>query len=326
MGRVCCFTGHRPKSLYGYIKSNYYPLFNKLEETVTTAIEQGFDTFITGGAQGIDQLAFWVVNKLKKTNPNIKNIVYVPFKGQEERWSEFGLFSKEDYRKMLSLADEVKYLKSPNKNNYKEVIEALTYRNHRMCNDSELIIGVSKPNFRNKDKSGTFECLRYAEDLGLPIILIDKDTLNISGIPPKPRVAPMFRDDYYFLSNMYPCKIEFNGRTFKCSETAFHTESLSDESDKDYFSTLDGYESKAQIKVMKIRKDWDKIKVDTMAKILIQKFLQNKDLALKLIETEDTPLIEYNNWGDCFWGVCGGKGDNTLGKLLMLIRDNLNGR
>ena len=179
MGKVCCFTGHRPKGLYGYDKQKYYPLFNKLEEVICSVIEQGYDTFISGGAQGLDQLAFCVVNKIKKTNPNIKNIIYVPFRGQEEKWAETGLFSKQAYRRILSLADEVKYLRTVDRNNFKEVTNALMYRNHKMCDDSDLVIGVSTPDYKNKNKGGTFECLNYAESLGLPIILIDKNNIEI---------------------------------------------------------------------------------------------------------------------------------------------------
>lgn len=39
--------------------------------------------------------------------------------------------------------------------------------------------------------------------------------------------------------------------------------------------------------------------------------------------TGDAELIEGNNWGDTFWGVCNGRGENMLGKLLMEIRDYL---
>jgi predicted NAD-dependent protein-ADP-ribosyltransferase YbiA (DUF1768 family) len=34
-------------------------------------------------------------------------------------------------------------------------------------------------------------------------------------------------------------------------------------------------------------------------------------------------LIEGNWWGDTYWGVCNGVGENHLGKLLMKIRDYL---
>lgn len=32
---------------------------------------------------------------------------------------------------------------------------------------------------------------------------------------------------------------------------------------------------------------------------------------------------EGNTWGDKFWGVCDGEGENHLGKLLMEVRAEL---
>ena len=34
--------------------------------------------------------------------------------------------------------------------------------------------------------------------------------------------------------------------------------------------------------------------------------------------------IEGNTWNDTFWGVCNGQGQNWLGKILMLVRSELN--
>ena len=43
----------------------------------------------------------------------------------------------------------------------------------------------------------------------------------------------------------------------------------------------------------------------------------------KLLDTGDTELIEGNNWHDTFWGVCKGKGQNNLGKILMEVRKDI---
>jgi hypothetical protein len=40
----------------------------------------------------------------------------------------------------------------------------------------------------------------------------------------------------------------------------------------------------------------------------------------KLLATEYVELIEGNNWGDTFFGVCNGEGENWLGRLLMNLR------
>ena len=43
----------------------------------------------------------------------------------------------------------------------------------------------------------------------------------------------------------------------------------------------------------------------------------------KLIATGDAYIEETNNWGDEFWGVCHGFGENMLGKILMEIRKEI---
>ena len=64
--------------------------------------------------------------------------------------------------------------------------------------------------------------------------------------------------------------------------------------------------------------------VKVMMKGLEAKF-KNRVLARKLIATYPALLQEGNLWGDTFWGVnlYSGKGKNQLGKLLMLLRDQL---
>ena len=119
-------------------------------------------TFITGGAQGFDQLAFWAVHKLKSKYPYIKNVVYVPFKGQESRWMENGLFGQKEYRLMLQLADEVKYLYEKPKQY--EVVGLLMNRNHRMADDSDFVFALcNDETWTNPEtRGGTQECMRYA--------------------------------------------------------------------------------------------------------------------------------------------------------------------
>ena len=59
-----------------------------------------------------------------------------------------------------------------------------------------------------------------------------------------------------------------------------------------------------------------------MRHLLFKKFSQYEFFELLML-TGDAELIEGNNWGDTFWGVCNGRGENMLGKLLMEIRDYL---
>lgn len=59
-----------------------------------------------------------------------------------------------------------------------------------------------------------------------------------------------------------------------------------------------------------------------MRDLLQQKF-SNGILREQLLATGDQELIEGNTWGDTFWGVCNGEGQNVLGKMLMNIREEL---
>lgn len=185
-----CFTGSRPQKMWGYNKESYIPFLSKLEELVYVLYNHGYDTFITGGAQGFDQLMFWAINNVKnKKVLAIKNIVYVPFKGQESKWAETGIFSQEEYKSMLNTADEVLYLREVDLSNKYDVINALHARNHDMCDNASLVVGLCPDTrYRVTENSGTAECLRYAEKTMKPMWLLDRDTFKITKLTPKMEV------------------------------------------------------------------------------------------------------------------------------------------
>ena len=68
------------------------------------------------------------------------------------------------------------------------------------------------------------------------------------------------------------------------------------------------------------RPDWDRVKVTVMIDLVFDKFTRNYDLAARLLSTGNAELIEENNWGDTFWGMCNGQGKNVLGRILMGVR------
>ena len=73
---------------------------------------------------------------------------------------------------------------------------------------------------------------------------------------------------------------------------------------------------------VELRPDWEEVKDQIMEEIVYAKFSQNKYILRKLIATKDEMIIEKNDWGDTYWGVCKFKevGENKLGKILMKIR------
>lgn len=137
-----------------------------------------------------------------------------------------------------------------------------------------------------------------------------------------------FRDEYYFLSNMYPAPVTVvigaRSFTFSCAEAAFQAQKCPERAGE--FLNIDGFAAKRLGYRVSLCDNWDNMKLGWMCKVLEAKFTQNKELAKKLIATGDTELVEDNTWKDTYWGRYNGYGENHLGKLLMEIREELQAR
>ena len=129
-----------------------------------------------------------------------------------------------------------------------------------------------------------------------------------------------FRDQYFFLSNFYLCDIIFNGLTFGSAEAAFQAQKCIELKDQLPFTTMTPGQAKKYGKKVKLREDWEEVKVDIMKEVVKAKFDQHPELKQRLIGTGNTQLTEVNKWHDYFWGVCNGKGKNMLGIILMDLR------
>lgn len=130
-----------------------------------------------------------------------------------------------------------------------------------------------------------------------------------------------FREELFYLSNYYSCKVNYEGIVYPSSEHAFAAAKTLDIEKRRYISQLatPGLAKRAGRQV-ELRPRWDYIRIDIMRDILRCKFEQNTDLKRKLLDTKDMYLEETNTWNDTFWGVCNGIGYNNLGKLLMQLR------
>lgn len=132
-----------------------------------------------------------------------------------------------------------------------------------------------------------------------------------------------FDGEYRFLSNFWECEIPYDGLVYKSTEAAYQAAKTNSYHEKLVIqSASTPGKAKRLGRDITMRPDWDDVKVDVMREILEIKF-RDKELAERLLETADFELIEGNQWGDTFWGVCEGKGQNILGKLLMAIRNDL---
>lgn len=132
-----------------------------------------------------------------------------------------------------------------------------------------------------------------------------------------------FSGAFEFLSNFHPCRIEWEDVTYTSVEHAFQTAKTLDPIEKASIKECPTPgEARRAGRKLKLRPDWESIKVGVMCGLLRKKFA---DPALKqeLLATGQAELIEGNWWGDRFWGICDGKGRNMLGKLLMQIREEL---
>ena len=141
-----------------------------------------------------------------------------------------------------------------------------------------------------------------------------------------PNLVIEFQGAYRFLSNFYPVQIWCDGEVFASVEHAYQASKATNKVERHLF-TANGITpglAKRMGRNIRIRPDWEQVKLDIMTKLVSQKFI-NKELQGWLLNTGDMELQEGNRWGDTYWGVDlrSGKGQNNLGKILMKVRKEL---
>lgn len=148
----CCFTGHRPNKL-DYSENEIKPL---LETAIDNAISDGYVTFITGMAEGVDIWAAEIVLEKKKDNKDLHLICAVPHPGFEKRRSEY---ETERYEYIIKNAD---YVTTISDNYYRACYQK---RNVWMVDRSSRVISVY-----NGKSGGTQNTINYAMERGIEII------------------------------------------------------------------------------------------------------------------------------------------------------------
>ncbi|ACV50121.1 conserved hypothetical protein [Delftia phage PhiW-14] len=130
-----------------------------------------------------------------------------------------------------------------------------------------------------------------------------------------------------WLSNMYPCRVLYEGVVYPSAEHAYAAQKAVDWLDREEIAQAKtGYLAKQMGAAVQKRADWDQVKMRVMLEVLRAKFFNNDFLGDKLLATGSQELVEGNWWHDTFWGVCEGVGENHLGKLLMQVRRELEAR
>lgn len=135
-----------------------------------------------------------------------------------------------------------------------------------------------------------------------------------------------FKGEYFFLSNFYPCRIPYETLVYPSVEHAFQAAKTKHIPTRlkilNLTSPASAKRAGRSIPLQHFRKDWEIVKINIMYDLLKSKFSTSPLLEM-LDNTSPHELIEGNYWGDTFWGVCRGVGENHLGKLLMKVRSEL---
>lgn len=151
------FSGHRPKGLVpaglaAYAPSTWMRLRDEIAHLIAGLADAAGEplTVTTGGAQGIDQLAFWAAARARcDLGVALENVVYVPFGSQPAR--------------ILDTADRVVHCSRVEPAGFREAARMLKQRNHKMVDDSAVqVFVVREDEDAGALEGGTGECLRYA--------------------------------------------------------------------------------------------------------------------------------------------------------------------
>ena len=132
-----------------------------------------------------------------------------------------------------------------------------------------------------------------------------------------------FVDEHAFLSNFYFIKVTLDGMLFSSVEHAYQAAKTEDLALRAQFQEpITSAAAKSRGRALKKRSDWNSISVPLMTMLNRQKY-KDPELRSLLLQTGEAILTEGNWWGDTFWGVSKGVGENHLGIILMQIRDDI---
>ena len=145
----CCFTGHRPEKL----NASETDVKAWLEKQIDLAIADGFVTFITGCAMGVDIWAGQIVLERKGENSDVHLIAAVPWPGFARRWKDEWKSQYDDLIRRSDLTVNVC------EHYHKGVFQQ---RNEWMVDRSNRVIA-----FYNGSAGGTRNTIEYAQRKGI---------------------------------------------------------------------------------------------------------------------------------------------------------------
>lgn len=138
-----------------------------------------------------------------------------------------------------------------------------------------------------------------------------------------------FRGKWTKLSNYSSCVVFYGKHAYQSVEHAYQAQKTDDPVlQKMIRDCPTPAVAKKLARSVRLRDDWEEIKVSVMEALLREKFAQEPERSI-LLSTGDSKLIEGNWWHDNTWGDCTCDnckfefGHNILGILLEQIRTEL---
>ena len=211
MERAVFFTGHRPPSIGGYDTPAYrqvhVDVHNFLLRTILNwyQADEPITTYITGMAQGIDQIAANAVLEVKATLDRIRLIAAIPYANQSDWWKGN---SPAQYHNLLEKCDEIHVVNAnPNMSVRADAAKKLELRNRFMVRfphhasspegaeqfaahfpqlahlvvQQTLVPTVTVAGIAistTADKGGTANCIRYAKRKGVATLVVNPFDVN----------------------------------------------------------------------------------------------------------------------------------------------------
>lgn len=140
-----------------------------------------------------------------------------------------------------------------------------------------------------------------------------------------------FDGTHRFLSNFFSAPVVLDGVTYPTVEHAFQAAKTKDPLERRRIQA-ESKPGKAKALGRQVTKvaNWDEIRISVMHDLVRQKFTRHRNYGVLLLRTGDAELIEGNTWDDRFWGAVWEdghwNGENHLGRILMSVRAELQGR
>ncbi len=128
------------------------------------------------------------------------------------------------------------------------------------------------------------------------------------------------------LRNDYPAPIDVDGTVHASVTHAYWALSVADPAERAAVAAADTAYAASGLAADSVRHDgWEHARSAVMTTLLRAKFSQHPDLAEILLATDDATLV-YDDADSLFWGDNAGRGRNWSGRLLELVRSELNAR